>query len=207
MGIYMKNALILHGKPTKKTYYNPDEMSSSNSIWIPWLQQQLLINGVHTQAPEMPMAWQPDYKAWTKEFERYDISNETILVGHSCGAGFLVQWLSEHKNVNVGDVFLIAPWMGEKGTDSDPEHDNVTGGFFDFEIDPDISRRAKSITVFHSDNDFDSVTNAVSKILSAVPNIEQKQFHGYGHFRSRDLGGNEFPELFEAIHPKLSKSS
>lgn len=202
----MNNALILHGKPRKQTYYNSKEASSSNSIWIPWLQQQLLINNIHTQAPEMPQAWRPDYRLWSAEFNRYDISPETTLIAHSCGAGFITQWLSENKNIHVGDVFLIAPWLGEKGTDSDPEHDNVLGGFFEFEIDPAISKRAKSITVFHSDNDFESVKSAVNRIISQVPNIDAREFHNYGHFRSRDLGSDEFPELLEAVKQKLNIS-
>jgi alpha-beta hydrolase superfamily lysophospholipase len=40
------------------------------------------------------------------EFERYDIFPETDLVGHSCGGGFFVRWLSKHLEVKVGNVVL-----------------------------------------------------------------------------------------------------
>ncbi len=203
----MKNAIILHGKPRKETYYNSDRRSASNSLWIPWLQHQLLIRDVPAQTPEMPDAWRPDYKLWSREFERYDISEGTLLVGHSCGAGFLVQWLSEHPDTSVGHVFLVAPWMGAAGTESAPEHDVVYGGFFDFEIDQHLLNRVSSLTLFHSDNDFDSIKEAVGKIRTSLPTLEYREFHNYGHFRSHDLGSDTFPELLETIDAKLGTRS
>lgn len=107
----MKNAIILHGKsgPGEQEYYNPDFPAASNSHWIPWLQKQLMIRDIYAQTPEVPNSWKPDYATWCKEFERYDITPETVLVGHSCGGGFLVRWLSERPDVRVDKVVLVAP--------------------------------------------------------------------------------------------------
>ena len=69
----MKQAIIVHGKPSKQSYFNPNLPSTSNSIWIPWLQQQLLICGIDTQTPEMPESWRPDYSLWRQTFEKYDV--------------------------------------------------------------------------------------------------------------------------------------
>ncbi len=38
----MKNAIILHGQPSRGEYYNIEMPSMSNAHWIPWLQGQLL---------------------------------------------------------------------------------------------------------------------------------------------------------------------
>lgn len=38
----MRNAILLHGLPSKEEYYNPDRPSSSNSHWFPWLQNYLV---------------------------------------------------------------------------------------------------------------------------------------------------------------------
>ena len=95
----MKQAIIVHGKPSKQSYFNPNLPSTSNSIWIPWLQQQLLVRGIDTQTPEMPESWRPDYSLWRQTFEKYDVNSETILVGHSCGGGFLIQWMSENPQI------------------------------------------------------------------------------------------------------------
>jgi hypothetical protein len=44
------------------------------------------------------------YATWLRGVERYEITPETLLVGHSCGGGFLVRWLSGHPAVRVPRV-------------------------------------------------------------------------------------------------------
>src|SRR3989304_5335346 len=111
----MKNAIILHGLPDKDEYYDPDFPAQSNAHWIPWLQKQLQRKDIFTQTPEMPLSFKPEYTVWRKELERYDIGPKTLLVGHSCGGAFLVLWLSEHKDVKVAKVVLVAPWINPDG--------------------------------------------------------------------------------------------
>ncbi|HEY5667896.1 MAG TPA: alpha/beta hydrolase [Candidatus Saccharimonadales bacterium] len=200
----MANAIILHGKPQKSTYFSHDLPSASNDIWIPWLQNELTIMGISAQTPDMLNAWQPDYRIWKKEFERYDITPETLLVGHSAGGGFIVQWLSEHPDVCVGHVFLVAPSLGDRFTPNDKFDYPVLGGMFEFDIDPALMGRVKSLTVFHSDNDGNRVKASVRYIRDALPNIEYKEFHNYGHFRGkRDMQSDAFPELLAAITLKI----
>lgn len=92
----MKNAIILHGGPSKQEYYDPKAPSMSNAHWLPWLQAQLLKNDIAAATPEVPYAFDRDWITWNKEFERYDITLKTILVGHSTGSGFIVKYLSIH---------------------------------------------------------------------------------------------------------------
>lgn len=187
----MKNAIILHGKPDpgQEEYYNPAFPAASNSHWLPWLQKQLIINDIAAQTPEIPNAWQPEYETWRKEFERYDITSETILVGHSCGAGFLVRWLSEHSDVQVGTVVLVAPSLGI---------DWDTNGFFDFKIDPGLDARTQNLIMFVSDDDRDAIRQAAQKLRDTVSGVQYREFHGYGHFCLGDMKTTEFPELLEA---------
>jgi uncharacterized protein len=201
----MANAIILHGKPQKDTYYNHDLPSASNDNWIPWLQKELLILGLPTQTPEMFNAWQPDYQIWKKEFERHDITPDTVLVGHSMGGGFIVQWLSEHPEVRVGHVFLIAPSFGDRFAPSDTLDVVLLGGMFDFDIDPTLMDRTKSLTVFHSDNDRERVAASVRYIRDTLTQLEYREFHSYGHFRGkRDMPSDGFPELLDAIRAKFA---
>ena len=118
----MPNALLIHGCCDEDEYFNEQVPSPSNSHWFPWLQKQLLMCGIETQTPEMPVPYRPDYASWRKEFERFDVGPDTVLVGHSCGGGFLVRWLSEHP-VKISQLILIAPWL-------DPNH-RKTIDFFD----------------------------------------------------------------------------
>jgi len=187
------NAIILHGMPDPgdEEYYNPQFPSASNSHWIPWLQKQLMIKDIPTQTPEMPQSWKPDYELWRKEFERYDITPDTILVGHSCGGGFIVRWLSEHKDVRVNSVLLVAPWI-------DPNRRNTTD-FFDFEIDPALADRTKQLTIYGSDNDTADVQLSAYTLIDTIKGTIYREFKGYGHFTKEAMGTDQFPKLLEAI--------
>jgi predicted alpha/beta hydrolase family esterase len=108
----MNNAIIVHGMPYKEQeYYNASAPSPSNSHRIPWLQNQLLVRDREAFTPEMFHAYDPQYHIWQREFERFDINENTVLVGHSCGGGFLLRWLSEHPDVHIKKLVLVAPWI------------------------------------------------------------------------------------------------
>lgn len=182
----MKNAIILHGKPDRAEYYDPGAPSMSNAHWIPWLQGQLLKKDIWAATPEVPNAFEPDWKLWCKEIERFDITPETIIVGHSCGAGFWLRWLSEHSDVKVGKVVLVAPSLGY-GWNGD--------AFFEhFIIDPGLVDRTGGVTIFGSDNDSPTIVQAVAEIRAQLPAAIYKEFH-LGHFTSESMGTVEFPEL------------
>jgi predicted alpha/beta hydrolase family esterase len=187
----MKNAIVLHGMPGQEEYYNPAFPSASNSHWLPWLQKQLLIHDIAAQTPEVPNAWKPDYETWRKEFERYDITSETMLVGHSCGGGFLVRWLSEHPDIHVGKVVLVAPWL-------DPDRSDTTD-FFEFSIDPKLKGRTADLMIFNSDNDMHDVHQSVKMIREVIENAAYREFHNYGHFCFENLKTVEFPELRDEL--------
>lgn len=185
----MKNAIIVHGTCDKEEYYSPEYPSASNFHWLPWLVKQLLIKDIHAVTPEMPNGYMPDYAVWRQEFERFDITPETILVGHSCGGGFLVRWLSENKEVYVGKMVLVAPWLDPnktKGEDND---------FFNFTMDSDLVSRTQGITIFNSDNDMEAIHTSVKQIMDTISNIKLVEFQEKGHFCLGDMGGEEFTEL------------
>jgi len=102
----MKSAIIVHGMPSKEEYFKVDRPSQSNSHWLPWLQHQLIINGFLAQTPEMPEPYKPNYEKWRSLFERFEIREDTFLVGHSCGGGFLVRYLSEN-NIQSGKLLSL----------------------------------------------------------------------------------------------------
>jgi predicted alpha/beta hydrolase family esterase len=187
----MKNAIILHGKPGKQEYYDPEYPSASNCHWIPWLQKQLLINEIVAYTPEVPHSYDPQYPIWKKEFERFEVTPETILVGHSCGGGFLVRWLSENKEARAEKVVLVAPWL-------DIERESTTD-FFDFQIDPELSSRIGELIIFCSDDDNISIQESVKIIRNEINGIIYHGFHDYGHFTQNTMKKSEFPELLAVL--------
>ncbi len=186
----MKNAIILHGQPSKQEYYNPVMPSMSNAHWIPWLQGQLLKQDIAAVTPEVPLAFAPDWELWRKEVERFEITPETLIVGHSRGGDFWLRWLSEHKEVNVGKVVLAAPSLGYL-----TDNDNFFG---EFTLDPKLVTRTNGLTVFSSDNDHLNVIKSVEEIKAKVSDIKFVGFH-LGHFTSRSMGTTEFPELLKEL--------
>ncbi len=139
----------------------------------------------------MPHSYEPDYEIWKREFERFDITPETALVGHSAGGGFIVRYLSENKNVKVAKVILVAPSLESNKT---PPRD-----FYNFEIDPEISRRAKEFVVFVSDNDSEKIKRSVKKLESLSEDIRIERFQEYGHFTPDHMHTNKFPELLKEV--------
>jgi predicted alpha/beta hydrolase family esterase len=185
----MRTAIILHGKPTKEEFYALDTLNMSNRHWLPWLQAQLIKQDVHAYTPDMPKPFAPVWDDWVREIERYDITTQTMLVGHSAGAGFWLRYVSEHPGVEVAKLILVAPWI-------DPDGDE-TGRFMDFEIDPEIVKRAGKVTIFHSDNDMGNVHKSVATIKERLKEVEYKEFSGFGHFTEQHMGTCEFSELLE----------
>jgi predicted alpha/beta hydrolase family esterase len=175
-----------------KDVCNPDLASPSNRAWLPWLQTQLIARGILTQTPEFPAPWAPLYEIWAKELERYDLGENTILIGHSAGGGFLLKWLRRHPKVKLQTVILVAPWL-------DPDKDFQKRGAPDFvapeDLDPKITGRAQKFVVFESDNDIETIQKSAKILRAKIPNLDVREFHGYDHFNKID----EFPELLDEI--------
>jgi len=185
----MKNAIIVHGRPEKDEYFDRQFPSPSNSHWLPWLQKELLILDILVQTPEFPEAFNPKYEKWLEVFQRFEINSDTILIGHSRGASFVLRWLSEN-DIKVGKVILVAP--------SILANPNVVFGFSDYEIDQNIIDKTNGVTMFYSTDDETSILESVNKIKSDIPNIKIREFLDRGHFTTDD-GASEFPEILEEI--------
>jgi len=192
------NAIILHGGPSREEYYDPAAPSMSNAHWLPWLQGQLLKAGIDAATPEVPRAYDRHWPTWVREVERFEMSRDTILVGHSTGAGFFIKYLSIHPELAVNKVVLVAPWL-------DPRHEHTVGFFDDFEIAHDLAQRTAGLVIFNSDNDQESVQETVVTVRAALPVARYVEFHAYGHFCFEDLGTVEFPELLSEITTDIAR--
>jgi len=191
----MKRAVILHGLPSDEEYHDFEGDSQSNDHWLPWLQQQLCARDILTQTPEMPNAYDPKYEEWKEEFERQVVDEDTLLVGHSCGGGFLLRWLSE-ENRTVGHLVLVAPWL---------DREKVNGPLFEFDLDPSVESRIKGgIDLLYSTNDETSQQTSLEYLRQSGIDIRYHEFKDYGHFCLRDMKTREFPELLEICLDKNS---
>ncbi len=183
----MKTAIILHGMPSKKEYFNPRVPAQSNKHWLAWLQRQLIVNGILAQAPELPEPYKPVYEKWRSVFEWFPINKDKILVGHSCGAGFLVKWLSQNK-VKTGKVALVAPFLH-------PSDNGIKTGLDNLKIDKNMVKRTKGLMVFYSLDDEKSVLTGVERLRTELKGAQFKQFTHHGHFCIENMKTDKFPEL------------
>jgi uncharacterized protein len=182
----MKNAIIVHGMPSKEEYFNP-EGSQHNKHWLPWLKKQLSQHGITAETPDFPEPYDPDYEKWKSVFERYPINENTMLVGHSCGGGFLVRWLSENK-IKVDKVALVAPW-------TDPDHDRAPKMFNDLQIDSGLRDRVSDIQLFISLDDHKEEQDVAEQLKQGIAGLKVQEFTDKGHFTLEEMGTEEFPEL------------
>jgi predicted alpha/beta hydrolase family esterase len=75
--------------------------------------------GYEVRYPRMPDEGSPDEAAWKRRMEEElrDMGRDPLLVGHSIGAGILVELLAEQRpERGLGGIFLVAaPFMGGEG--------------------------------------------------------------------------------------------
>jgi hypothetical protein len=187
----MKTAIILHGRPGKEDYYDPTSLSESNKHWLPWLQKQLIIRDILAQTPELPRPFGPIYDEWKGIVEQLHPSEETILVGHSYGAGFLVRWLSENKSRKASRIVLVAPSLGYGFKDRQ--------NFFEFDIDPELANRTQGIVILVAKNDKEAIQKATRELVSSMHGVKLRELNHGGHFTYRDMGTEKFPELLEEV--------
>jgi predicted alpha/beta hydrolase family esterase len=85
MKINKTNCIIAHGCPSDSSEEKTKEYAGH---WMPWTRKELISAGIKTEIPLMPEPWRLSYEAFKKEFEKYKVTANTMLIGHSCGCAF-----------------------------------------------------------------------------------------------------------------------
>ena len=191
----MKQVILIHGSPEKEEIMGDVWPSPSNAHWFPWVQKKLTQKDILCQALEMPKSYDPVYTEHEQVLNQMEISDETILVGWSCGGGFLLRYLSKHATLTPKRVILVAPWLDGDGylKELNPKSD-----YFDFEIDPTLTNRTE-LNCMYSTDDEQNILDSIDRIQKELPNIIMHVFTDKGHFTEPDLGTKEFPELLDLI--------
>jgi hypothetical protein len=176
------NVIIVHGCADNKE-------DNPRSHWISWIKNILSNKKVDTLVPLMPNSWIPNYKSWKREFDKLNINQDTILIGHSCGCAFLVRWLGETKK-KINKLILVAPWkIAEKRIEKE---------FYDYKINESIKYCVKEIIIFTSNNEKEDGKKSVSIFHDSIGG-EIIELKNKGHFTLGDMGTEEFPELLNKI--------
>lgn len=185
------NCLIVHGCPSNAERAMDPETRTYDKHWMPWIKKELSSLGIKIEVPLIPNPWAPDYSVFKAEFEKYSVTEDSVLVGHSCGCAFLVRWLGENKR-KIRKLVLVAPW---KIPDKD---DPSRKAFYEYPIDGTIKARVKEIIMFSANNEKPDGKKSLGIFHKALGGkvIELK---GRGHYTLNDMGTEEFPELLKVI--------
>ena len=185
------NCIIIHGCPSNAEKATNSQTRTYDKHWIPWVKKELIMRGIKTETPLMPIPWNPEYEKFKKEFEKYEINENSVLIGHSCGCAFLVRWLGETKQ-KINKLILVAPW---KIPDKD---DKYRKGFYTYDIDETIKSRVREIIMFTADNEEKDGKRSL-KIYHKSLGGEIIELKGHGHYTLDDMKTEKFPELLNEI--------
>ncbi len=185
------NCIIIHGCPSSKERAMDQKTRTYDKHWIPWIKKELTLKRIKTETPLMPNPWEPNYDSFKKEFEKYKVDENTILIGHSCGTTFLVRWLGESKQ-KIRKLILVAPW---KISDKPDKFRKV---FYEYPIDKTIKSRVKEIIMFTADDEEDNGKKSL-KIFHKAFGGKIINLKNYGHYTQGDMKTTKFPELLKEI--------
>ncbi len=188
----ISNVTIVHGSAfTDKEKVKAGYPPINERHWTPWVKTELKKLDIDAKNPLMPKNYCPNYENWEQEFEKIILDKNSILIGHSRGAAFLVRYLSKHK-IKIKKLILIAPSIIQPQYYEKCFHD-----FSDFEIDPTIKNRVKKLIIFIS-NDTSHILESTDSVHKALGG-ELIEMNNCGHFTSPEMGSKKFPELLNKI--------
>lgn len=186
------HAVILHGMPSKDEYYDKNQPKPIDAHWLPWLQGELIKLNFTCHMPEMPIPYNPTYGDWSKTYEFIHRNcHIDLVIGHSLGAGFIIQWLSLNPSVSIKNLVLVAPWV-------DPNHETEF-----FSKLNTIEMQTNQIHLLYSTDDELDIIESVQRITDLNPNIKLHQYTDKGHFTLTDLGENTCIEVLNIIKGSL----
>jgi predicted alpha/beta hydrolase family esterase len=184
------NVVIVHGaNDSEESAFEGGRENTRH--WFNWLIKELENESIKVSGGLYPKDWEPDYKEWKSLFERNEINEGTILIGHSLGCGFILRWMAENKR-KVKKVILVAPYVLDS-----PELPGLKD-MVNFEFDSSLNELWGELVIFSSEDDDEFILKSVKEINNKL-NSKHLSFKDKGHFTKGDLGKEEFPELLEEI--------
>ena len=178
-----KNAIILHG-----TGDSPED------YWFPYIKSNLESRGFSVWAPALPNAAKPNLQDWLPfVLENGEITENTILIGHSAGAQLILSIL-ENIDCRVKQAILVS---GYARALVKTEHDKENN-----ELDWNKAKEhAQNIIFVNSDNDPWECDDKQGRIMFDHLGGTQIIRHGEGHMGSGTFKQpyKEFPFLASLI--------
>ena len=179
------NFFIIHG-----IYGFPGEN------WFPWLKEELERGGFEAIVPKFPTPIGQSLENWLRVFSKYEskISSETVLIGHSLGAPFILNYI-EKSNKKIKAAFLVAGYHKMLENEFKELNRSFVGKDFDWKK---IKKNCGRFFVVASDND-PYIPVEINKELAKFLDAELIIIHDGGHLNKK-AGFDRFPKLLEEIN-------
>jgi pimeloyl-ACP methyl ester carboxylesterase len=190
------DVVIVHGWPY---YYDLGKgPTPAEDIWIPGTAKYLRERGLVVWVPDMPNPFRPNYRDWKDVFEQFFVDERTVVVGHSCGAGFLLHYFSEPGASKVKKIILVAPWLNQftgltgamrrmieivtrRSFPTDEE-------FFKFKILRELAgKTVEGVYLIRGSNDLEAIKRSEEMVLNAVEGVRVYTVIGGEHFLSEEI--------------------
>jgi hypothetical protein len=177
-----KTAIILHG--TK---------GSPEGNWFPWLKAELIAKGYKVYVPELPTRENQTKEAWCAALREQcpAFDENTTLIGHSCGATFILHILEVCQPVERS--ILVSPVLDDIGIS---EYDDLNHTFVHHGFDwQKIQKAMGKARILHGDNDpYVSATHP--QAIADNLHLDVEWIAGGGHLNA-ETGYTQFPRLME----------
>jgi len=182
------NIIILHGTG-----------GSPTGNWFPWLKMQMESAGHNVYVPRMPTPENQSVDNWRKALYEITpprkIDGDTILIGHSCGATFMLHILESLDRPVKGSIF-VSGFIDKLGNDF---FDNLNHTFVEHDFNWEkIKKNMGAATLFHGDNDPYIPMTAAQKLVDKL-DTPLTIIPGGGHLNAQS-GYTEFPQIINEIN-------
>ncbi|MFH1276336.1 MAG: alpha/beta hydrolase [Candidatus Woesearchaeota archaeon] len=179
----MTNIFIIHGFG-----------GHPNKNWFQWLKTELEKLGNQVFVPQFPTPNNQSLEKWFKVLEKYKeyINEETIFIGHSLGAAFILNLLEKQA---IKATFLVAGFIGNINFEFNHLMRTFAHKEFDWNI---INNNCQKFFIFHSNNDpfikLEIAEKIAENLNTKVILIENGQ-----HLSQKWGGFTQLPILLEEI--------
>lgn len=178
--------LVVHGS-----------LGSPFENWFPWLHRELEEEGVVCHIPSFPTPDGQSFDKWRELLDYYRavgvFTSETIAIGHSAGAVFLVKYLIEAQ-FSIPGLITVAGYNNFYANNL--FMDKLNASLYT-QRTREISHLAQERVAFFSESDpFIPLAHLAS--FAEELQASKHSVPGGGHFNSAS-GYREFPDLLKAV--------
>lgn len=190
----------LSSNPSVKVFIFHGAYGYPEENWFGWLRRELLGCGIPCEVPQFPTPVGQSLQNWLAVFggTARNIDSNTILIGHSLGAAFMLRWL-ELNSVRIKAAILVGAFIGAVGV---PQFDTINRDFFSRPFNWNALRaRTSRFVCYHGDKD-PHVSMENFQFLAECLGAKKILVSEGGHFNAA-AGYRQFPLLLTHLKQLL----